>query len=150
MSGHKCSGLHCDGCRTGGGKGWGAVVALVLLLAVAVGRAVAHVVAEVAMVVMLVALSAAGLAVTAAVVVAVIWLRRRPLARPLALAARPVVTINPPTPVRPLAQHDPAELSGRVVRGLPGPGTYAQLPTSTDAHVGTVRPARPRHPRGQS
>jgi hypothetical protein len=87
----RCKGLHCPGCRHGGGgAGAGAVLFLALILtAVALARPVKHaassalrVVLEVAEIAALVVVSAVGLAVVCSLVVAGIRIRRRVLARP--------------------------------------------------------------------
>jgi hypothetical protein len=88
----RCKGLHCPGCRHGGGSGAGAGAVLFLaliLIAVALARPVKHaassalhVVVEVAEIAALVAVSAVGLAVVCGLVVAGIRIRRWMLARP--------------------------------------------------------------------
>jgi hypothetical protein len=86
----RCKGLHCPGCRHGGGgAGAGAVLFLALIfIAVALARPVKHaassalhVVVEVAEIAALVAVSAVGLTVVCGLVVAGIRIRRRVLAR---------------------------------------------------------------------
>ena len=74
----KCPGLHCDGCRDGGG---GALVAVVVVLAIigAVIHAIWHAIVEAVEVVALVLVSAAGLAVLAGGVYAAVRIRARVL-----------------------------------------------------------------------
>jgi hypothetical protein len=88
----RCKGLHCPGCRHGGGSGAGVGALLFLaliLIAAAFARPVKHaassalhVVVEVAEIAALVAVSAVGLAVICGLVVAGIRIRRWMLARP--------------------------------------------------------------------
>jgi hypothetical protein len=85
----RCKGLHCPGCRHGGG-GAGAVLFVALILIAAVfarpvkhaASSALHVVVEVAEIAALVVVSAVGLAVVCGLVVAGIRIRRRVLARP--------------------------------------------------------------------
>ena len=88
----RCKGLHCPGCRHGGGSGAGAGALLFLaliLIAAALARPIKHaansalhVVVEVAEIAALVVVSAVGLAVVCGLVVAGVRIRRWMLARP--------------------------------------------------------------------
>jgi hypothetical protein len=88
----RCKGLHCPGCRHGGGggAGFGALLFLALILIAAVlarpvknaASSALHVVVEVAEIAALVVVSVVGLAVVCGLVVAGTRIRRRVLARP--------------------------------------------------------------------
>ncbi len=114
----RCKGLHCLGCRHGGGSGPGAgallFLALILIAAVLarpIKRAAdsaLHVVVEVAEIAALVVVSAVGLAVVCGLVVAGIRIRRWMLARPSC-----AVSIE-----RPTAQESRPELYPSNVRAI--------------------------------
>ena len=114
----RCKGLHCPGCRHGGGSGAGAgallFVALILIatvLARPIKRAAdsaLHIVVEVAEMAALAAVSAVGLAVICGLVVAGIRIRRRVLARPSC-----TVSIE-----RPAVQESRPELYSSNVRAI--------------------------------
>jgi hypothetical protein len=106
----RCKGLHCPGCRHGGGSGAGvgAILFLALILtAVALARPVKHaassalhMVVEVAEIAALVIISAVGLAVVCSLVVAGTRIRRRVLARPSCTVSieRPAAQDSRPEP----------------------------------------------------
>jgi hypothetical protein len=114
----RCEGLHCPGCRHGGGSGVGgsALLFLALILIAAVSArpikhaasSALHVAMEVAEIAALVAVSAVGLAAVCGLVVAGTRIRRRMLARPS--CAVPIE--------RPAAQESSPELYPSNVRAI--------------------------------
>jgi hypothetical protein len=114
----RCKGLHCPGCRHGGGSvaGAGALLFVALILIAAVfarpvrhaASSALHVVVEVAEIAALVAVSAVGLAVACGLVVAGTRIRRWMLARPS--CAVPIE--------RPAAQESSPELYPSNVRAI--------------------------------
>jgi hypothetical protein len=122
----RCRGLHCAGC--GSWRGAKALAATVAALAIVTSAGSATV-----DVVMVAVALTGGLAVLATVVVAVVLVRRRRRARslwtPYAITVtRPGVT---------LGAADPAEVTGRVVRELPGADDPARQSADPGTHAGT-------------
>ncbi len=129
----RCKGLHCPGCRHGGGgAGAGALLFLALILIAAVlarpvkhaASSALHVVVEVAEIAALVVVSAVGLAVVCGLVVAGARIRRWMLARPSCTVSieRPSIQDSGPEAVplerlRDPARHDrPLRRRGRPRR----------------------------------
>jgi len=175
MSGHKCGGMHCDGCNRGpGSKGLAAGVALVLVLLLALGHALmsgaAHGVAAGAEILVIVVIVAAGLAVMAGLAVVAVRLRRRAHDRAVWAPVR-VVSVGPGRPGLPGQTASPFAVSsgpgkevlgldsaGRPVYAIPGCGdspasigTDAHLAIGADAHrdmaAGFAWPRRARRAR---
>ena len=138
----RCKGLHCPGCRHGGGSGAGAgallFLALILIAAVLVrpvkhaASSALHMVMEVAEIAALVVVSAVGLAVVCGLVVAGARIRRWMLARPSCTVSieRPVHS-GLQARAEPLERlRDPARHAARcaVVVGRVGRGDRPQRP----------------------
>jgi hypothetical protein len=131
----RCKGLHCPGCRHGGGSGDGAGAVLFLaliLIAVALARPVKHaassalhVVVEVAEIAALLAVSAVGLAVACGLVVAGIRIRRWMLAHSACS-----VSIEPPA-----VQDSGPELYPSNVRAIRPAAPPVAPPRPTAAEV---------------
>jgi hypothetical protein len=109
-----CRGLHCDGCRQGGGPagGMGAVLVLLVIIALAARSVWPQIVSAVE----IAGWTVAGVSATAIAVTGGVLTRRAVRAhrarRAAVLAGRPVITITPPRghlgPARPGIEPPPA------------------------------------------